>query len=96
MGATFPDDKLGPERAVDYLLLFDNGRAAATTDCPFLADFGLLDAIFGFHAALESHRTDLCYDLLVRRACGGNRALAARTLHDIVLIGQCWGGASDD
>ena len=96
MGATFLDDKLGQEWAVNYLLLLDNSRAAATTDRPFVADLGLLDAIFGFHAALESHRTDLRYDLLIRRACCRNRALMARALHDIVLIGQCWGAASDD
>ena len=67
------------------LLLFDNGRAAATNSA-FLADFGLLDAVFSFHAGLEGHRTDLRHDFLVRRTCGGNRALMARTLYDVVLI----------
>jgi hypothetical protein len=69
------------------LLLFNNGRAAATANCAFIADSGLFDAVFSFHASFEGHRTDLRHDFLVRRTCGGDRALMARTLHDIVLIG---------
>jgi hypothetical protein len=81
------------------LLFFDNGRAASATSATngaFLADFGLLDAVFSFHAALEGHWTDLRHDLRVRRARGGNRAVTAGSLYDVVLISQCWDGASND
>jgi hypothetical protein len=45
MGATFSMSEFDQERG-RRLLLFDNGRAAATTNCAFIADFGLFDAVF--------------------------------------------------
>ena len=81
--------------AVD-LFLFDDSRAAGAAYGTFVADLGLLDAIFSLYAARESHRTDLRDNFRVRRACRGNRAVTARSLHDVVLISQCWCGVSND
>ena len=81
------------------LFLLDNGRAAGATSATngaFLANFGLLDAVFSFHAALEGHWTDLRHHFRVRWARSGDRAVTAGPLYDVVLISHCWEGASND
>ena len=52
---------------VDYFSLIMVVLVPSATDSAFLADFGLLDAVFRFHAARERQRTDLRHDFLVRR-----------------------------
>jgi len=96
MGVTFLVIASIDQEPSRRLLLLDDGGGAGATNGALVADFGLLDAVFSFHAARESHRADLGHDFPVGGSSSGNRAVTAWPLYDVVFLGHCRGGASDD